>query len=601
MGKIEINIFRTLIGAALVVCVALFARALLTPEAWVKYPPTNEAVQFSGEYTMDESTERFPWTPETSINNMRLQHLHFYGHFNREIDEGMQFITRSNNLRAQIFVNGEEIFRWGDEASLPSFYKAPGNGWCSFITPRILPEDDVEIILENVYINSSSSLFHAFFDRMSVGSYGENIQLVLSNYAPQVMLYLAIILLGIASLLILLLARVLRFSFDFKFLIFSGFAISASIWLISDFNYITLLIPNPVFCEILTMSAFYCMGTFMTRYVQVLLSQRTASILNPWLFLFPTALLCSLLLQMFGIINMYPLLSIALLIGMLDIMTMLGCLIYESIAFREEGRIQKLLPALLLCLAVLCDILRYFIRFSDATMIVFAWGFLAFLLYHLVALAKTLQRSAEKLRHVDSLERELHQSQISVMLSQIKPHFLFNTLNAISGFCLSNPAKADEAIIALSDYLRGNIQSLEMQSPVPFDQELKHIRNYVNIEMMRFEDRLEVIYDIEFSDFSVPTLSLQTLVENAIRHGVMKLREGGTVLLRTEKEGRNAVITIQDNGVGFTPEVARKSASGIGLLNARKRLTFMVDADFQVKSTPGEGTTITIKIPLKDK
>ncbi len=567
----------------------------------MEYQPINQAVVFSGEYTLNEEPERIPWTAETMINNTRRQRLHFYGHFEEEIPAGMQFIMRSNNLKVQILVNGAEIFRWGDAENFPNFYKASGNGWYSFITPRILPEDQIEIVLENMYVNSSASLFHAFFDKMSVGSYRENVQIVLSRYSAQIMLYLAIIMLGLASVLILLLARVLRFPFDIKFLVFAGFSISAAVWLISDFSYITLLIPNPAFCEILTMTAFFCMCIFMTRYVQVLLSQRTASILSPWIIIFQVMLLSSLLLQFFGIINMYPLLSIALLIVLLDLFTMLGCLIYECIVYREEKRIRKLVPALILSIAVLSDALRYFIQFSAATMIVFAWSFLGFLIYHLMDMVKTLKESAEKLRHVDALERELHQSQISVMLSQIKPHFLFNTLNAISGFCLSNPAKADEAIIALSDYLRGNIQSLEMQTPVPFEQELKHIRNYVNIEMMRFEDRLDVIYDIEYTNFSVPTLSLQTLVENAIRHGVMKLREGGTVILRTQKEGRYVVITIQDNGVGFTPEVAKKSASGIGLLNARKRLTFMVDADFQVKSTPGEGTTITIKIPLKDK
>jgi LytS/YehU family sensor histidine kinase len=181
------------------------------------------------------------------------------------------------------------------------------------------------------------------------------------------------------------------------------------------------------------------------------------------------------------------------------------------------------------------------------------------------------------------------------MLSQMKPHFLYNALNGISALCMSEPEKAEAAIDTLSSYLSENIQALEAQTPIPFRRELEHIRNYVRIEQMRFGDRLHFVYEIGYADFQVPTLSLQTLVENAVRHGVSLNPQGGTVTLQTERQGDFAVILITDDGVGFDPSAP---AEGIGLSNAKLRLEHMVHAQMTLTSVPSQGTTVAIRIPI---
>ena len=209
------------------------------------------------------------------------------------------------------------------------------------------------------------------------------------------------------------------------------------------------------------------------------------------------------------------------------------------------------------------------------------------------ALRDSVRRNSEYAR----LENELIQSRIAVMLSQIKPHFLYNALNSISALCLTDPLMADQAITSLSNYLRGNIRSLEQSAPVPFEQELDHIKYYVRLEQLRYGEKLRVVYAINTIDFQVPTLSLQTLVENAIRHGVSPRPEGGLVVVQTERGDGCTVVRIIDNGVGFDPDMRSQNADSIGLVNAKKRMEVMMNAVFDIQSIPGKGTTIVIRIP----
>lgn len=195
-------------------------------------------------------------------------------------------------------------------------------------------------------------------------------------------------------------------------------------------------------------------------------------------------------------------------------------------------------------------------------------------------------------------EQELVESRIGVMLSQIQPHFLYNSLVTIKQLCDIDLEQAKDAIMDFSDYLRANLDSLTRKEPEPFTQELKHIRAYVALEKRRFGDRLQVEFDIDGQDFLLPALTLQPVVENAIRHGIMKREEGGTVTISTQDMGEDWQISVVDDGIGFDPEaVMLDGARHIGLNNTRNRLKSMCDGDMRVQSAPGMGTTVTFTIP----
>ena len=193
---------------------------------------------------------------------------------------------------------------------------------------------------------------------------------------------------------------------------------------------------------------------------------------------------------------------------------------------------------------------------------------------------------------------ELSDSRINIMLSQIQPHFLFNALTSISVLCEKNPMKAQTALNDFADYLRGNLDSLRRTAPVPFSKELKHIKIYLSLEQMRFESELNVVYDIEADSFLLPALTVQPLVENAVKYGVGKKPGGGTVTISTREEATCFSITVADDGVGYDPqETQYDGRTHIGIDNVRARLAALVGGTLTIQSEKSRGTSATIQLP----
>ena len=201
-----------------------------------------------------------------------------------------------------------------------------------------------------------------------------------------------------------------------------------------------------------------------------------------------------------------------------------------------------------------------------------------------------------------AMELKLQESQISIMLSQIQPHFLYNTLNSIYQLCETNPMRARSMVNSFSEYLRNNLSSLEEPGLISFETELAHINTYLDIEKVRFEDTLEIEYDIKCVDFSLPVLTVQPIVENAVKHGTSKKRGGGTVKLSTREENGFYIIEVSDTGCGFDPTIPKNDGKQhVGIENVRQRLSNMCDGILSIESEVGKGTLATIIIPKGEK
>lgn len=202
-----------------------------------------------------------------------------------------------------------------------------------------------------------------------------------------------------------------------------------------------------------------------------------------------------------------------------------------------------------------------------------------------------LEKSA--LRH----EKEQTELRVSAMISQMQPHFLYNSLAVIAALCEEDPKLAAKATNAFSDYLRENISFANKSRPISFSEELSHIKIYVWLEMLRFPNKLRVEYDIKCTDFPVPALSVQPMVENAIKHGICKTREGGTVRICSFDTDQYYTVTVSDDGAGFdVSQVFCEGSQHLGIENTRYRIREMVGGTLDIISTPGEGTIVTIKI-----
>lgn len=197
-----------------------------------------------------------------------------------------------------------------------------------------------------------------------------------------------------------------------------------------------------------------------------------------------------------------------------------------------------------------------------------------------------------------AMELQLQEKQISIMLSQIQPHFLYNTLNSIYQLCETNPMRARSMVNSFAEYLRNNLSTLEEPGLISFETELSHVKTYLDIEKMRFEDTLEIEYDIKCVDFSLPVLTVQPIVENAVKHGTSKKRGGGVVKISTYDDVECYVITVADTGCGFDPAVPKNDGKRhIGIENVKQRLSNMCGGALTIESRVGEGTLAIIRIP----
>ncbi|MBO6157961.1 MAG: histidine kinase [Firmicutes bacterium] len=195
--------------------------------------------------------------------------------------------------------------------------------------------------------------------------------------------------------------------------------------------------------------------------------------------------------------------------------------------------------------------------------------------------------------HEQALKAE---QRIQIMMTQIQPHFLYNTLSTIQALCRIDPEKASLMTERFGTYLRQNINFLDQPNLISIEKELEHTKVYTEIEMVRFP-HIRMDYQIDDKDFQIPALTIQPLVENAIRHGVRGMKDG-QIRVSTSYGEHVHKIVIQDNGSGFDPAGVKKAqGTHIGLRNVRERLDSMVKGSMVIESAPGQGTAITILIP----
>jgi two-component system LytT family sensor kinase len=273
--------------------------------------------------------------------------------------------------------------------------------------------------------------------------------------------------------------------------------------------------------------------------------------------------------------------------------------------------VRKLAPNwqfVLLAAPVALELLRQAlgIRFGEARL--FYFGSQSHWMTGLVVLATVLAvatpikiwNSARIEHRLQEQENLLLEAKIEALKSQINPHFLFNTLASISSLIRSDPDTARTLIIRLSGLLRRLIRS--HQHFVTLREELEAIDEYLDIEVVRFGPKLHVRKEIspDTIDLIVPSMILQPLVENSIKHGFARKVGPGSILIRSWRERGRAIIEVEDDGMGFLMErLDEPMASGIGLANVRERLRVIYGATYQLKlrSEPGKGTSARIEIP----
>lgn len=220
--------------------------------------------------------------------------------------------------------------------------------------------------------------------------------------------------------------------------------------------------------------------------------------------------------------------------------------------------------------------------------------------YLFLRLVVTSEQHADLERNLLQSQVELMESRMHLLTAQIQPHFIHNTLNTIYSLCDEDVEDTKQAICDFSDYLRTSFEAMDITEPVPFQKELDHIMFYLSIEKRRFLDKLNVEYDIQTTDFTLPVLTIQPLVENAVRHGIRQRSTPGKLFIQTRETDSAYEIVVKDDGAGFDPSSAASEEDGrkhLGISNSRTRLQKLSGGTLDIISEPEAGTTVTVRIP----
>lgn len=549
---------------------------------------------FEGEYSLDGGAWQ-TLTEEADICALDGD-LILRGNFDYELPEGGIIHFYLNHIGISMYVNGEMVFCSSFEEAYAGADLC-GTIWQEWVSTGIEKGDIVEIRLHNPHSYGNGTAYRDFL-KSTYGGDAFTFEKWLGKYTRLYwitgffVLVVSLVLLGMAlgfKVLHVLNASVL-WSMGVLAAFIGGYILldTADISLKNN-----LIIFNTYLRQICIMLSGFELGMGITKGLNGKV-KKLAKAATAVLGLMDGAML---FIVLFGKMLLYDTLPFWTVIQVLVGIVLLCCCIAGYHGQSKDERVISLSFCLIL-LAMLWELANGYMYWWQSGICVKV-VFLLLFAVHLVGAIRVIPRNYLASIEAEKLAGELKNSRVALAMSQIRTHFIFNVLNAISGMCKYDPEKADETVVRFARYLRSNIDMMKEDKPEVFSRALEQLEDYVALEQVRFGDRIQFLTEIEEKNFKIPPLVLQPLVENAIKHGLLVKEEGGTVRLRTEKKDQEIAITIWDDGVGFDPAAVYKEES-VGIGNVRFRLEHMMNGRLDIESSPGNGTTVTITVPCKE-
>ena len=563
--------------------------------------PVPMKLMFTGEFSYD-GENWYPYNEDSHISALDGD-VTVKGHFDVAIPEGAILNFYCNHIGVSMYVNGEQVYmdapteikNYGIEL-MPSMC---GKRWSQMLCPTITVEDEVEFRFINYHKYGNKEAYNELLSTCVLAPLDKTVlETYLKSYInPFEIMGTALLIVGIMLFGAAVYAAALRsrmannlFKIGIMTLLVGGYTVLDVMMV-----YFTdeLLVIRTYGGQLCLMLGVYFGGIIVCDTLREK-HRKVAEIV----------------IGVSGIINM---LIIAVVISgkvllydtrivwecsqcIASLMLIILCLLELK---KEKKKRMELIIYVVIHTAILLDFIGvgYHMYYSG---ICFKVSSMIVLLIILFRGAKQVVMDHQASVKNQKIKEELENSRITVMLSQIQPHFLYNSLTSVMDLCDSNPKQAKAAIADFADYLRGNLSSLKTENLISFGTELEHIEKYLRLEKLRFMDELEIVYDIHSKDFMLPALSVQPLVENAVKHGVGKKIGGGTVTIHTTETENEYIICVTDDGVGFTEgEYVDDGGTHVGIENIKKRLDMMINARLELESKIGEGTKACILIPKR--
>lgn len=560
-------------------------------------------INYYGVYRVNDKLPDFTIPADRKLTLEQANKITLRLNFAEKINKNTQVNLYAEKADIKVHSDDKELFFY-DYDSQPEIVKnIVGNNWVSFTAPEINTYDSIYITLSCSDSELTEEYLTEFLENISVGSQNMLLKHQLNHYFTQILSAVLTLVIGFVLLVVLLSFKIMRSPIEIGSISCALLMISGAISSLINYNYISLVFNRLELICTLDYLNLLSLMLLLLFYVRIYIHKKTFHrAIDFFIYLWTIAFIG------FFIYNIFDYREISLLTICLirAAVVMLATLLLMLLTESKDSSVG-FIPIFFTIGLIAAMLAEAYARATKDEFISAAFhiAIIIFAVAHFISIMYKAQRSFVQAAKAEQMENELIQSKVSVMLGQIQPHFLYNTLVVIRQLCDINPKTAKEAVTEFATYLRGNLDSLTLNTTIPFEKEMDHIENYISLEKKRFGDKINVEYDFECLDFSVPALTVQTIVENAIRHGVTKKKEGGTVTIKTRESIYNYIVEVHDDGVGMDltkPPEYNDNRSHIGLDNVRKRVETMCNGEVLFVSTPNIGTTVYMSLPkVEDK
>ena len=562
-------------------------------------------IRLVGEYKIGDSE----WQPivegahiPATKGDVELRGILEFGAFDKNevfgvLNPGMLVTLNLNHINFSVTKNGERIYTTDTEN--PQIGEdACGHVWQSF---TYTGEDGyIEATIHNSHKFGNETAVDEMLSSMNVyvGDYYN--KTALSSGQSERLIAIIIIIVAFISLGIAIFSALL-YKEMFKNMLFGGLMmLSAGIYFLFSSRAFYLWFDMVVVNTMMTGFSLMAYVLFAILLIRILLSGKAKKAASAVTLLY--ALFISVLvgISLFSEIYFYDMLGVWVVGTAVVAVMLIALAVFSAKKASAMQRAILLLSIVGICVFLTDVVIACFGLWQNGLLskIFFLAGFVVSVIVFLCIVPKNI-KVAEKAKELEKekikLDAELAQNRISTLMSQIHPHFIYNTLGSVEQLCELDPPKAAKLVNDFSKYLRGNFSEIDNPKLIRVSKELEHTEYYISIEKVRFPD-VEFVAEMTCCDFCIPALTIQPIVENAVKHGILRREEGGKVIVKIYETDSSYFISVKDNGVGFNVvEIEQKNH--IGLRNIRSRLEAMCGGVLHIESIIGVGTKITVEIP----
>ncbi|MCR5481203.1 MAG: histidine kinase [Clostridia bacterium] len=548
----------------------------------------------------DDTLVKLSFFSDVEIDNSKPDVAVIRGRLAQTVPRNQSVLLYCDKLKIEMEKNGYPFFVFTAEEDRTVMRGIQFSQWLRFYSPGISSWDNLTIKLESQELTGKPVDVESFIDNLYMG---DKYALLANSDSPTRMRIIngvVLIVLGLLYVLSMIMLGLTNIRMPQRYHACGFLLMCAGVCILLDFKVASLVFKNVLALAFVDQLMQLVMCVLMLVYfAEFFKTTVRRNIVQGMAYFWMAVSVIYSVCRLTGIADTFDYMSVLTAVTAIMLAATMILLLTESKPKDMDIYTQMLLVSgLILSAAGLLSALPFNKKYEIMPLI-YQIGVAVFVVLQYIIFINRARTTFELVRKSDEMEREIRIAKGHMLSSRIQPYFMYNTLTSISALCDRDAGEAKEAIQNFARFLRGSIDSVSLTEMIPFSREMEHVKAYLSLEQMRYGEDLKVIYDIEEENFRLPSLTIQPIVENAVKHGVGKKESGGTVTLVTRRAGLNLEIMVSDDGAGFImgQNYSHEGGRQSGIDSVKARLEAMCGGKISIVSTLGAGTTVTMTIP----